>query len=300
MTKPSITRRGFLAQGIAGAAAMGVAGTKTASQVRGASSGAKRFRKATQLSRVKPGNTAEEKLKITQDVGFEGLEINATTNQNHIDELRAASEKTGVPIHSVVCSTHWRLPLSDPDPARLKKGIEGMKTAIRNARDVKASNVLLVPAVVKPDVTYKQAYERSQKHIRSLLPMAEEHKVTISIENVWNKFLLSPLEFARYIDELGSKYARAYFDIGNVVIYGYPQDWIRTLGPRIERIHLKDFKRAGYKWSPLLEGDVNWPECMKALKEVGYEGWLTTEVGGGDHAALKDLSQRVDKILSYA
>lgn len=293
-----ITRRGFMAQGLAGAAAVGVA-TQAVPAVAASSKG-KPFRKATQYNRIRVGKSAEEKLKIAQDVGFEGIECNGTSNQGFIDELRAAADKTGVPVHSVVCSTHWACPLSDPDPAKVKKGMDGMRTALKNAKDLKASNVLLVPAVVTAQVRYIEAYERSQKHIRELLPMAEELGVTIGIENVWNKFLLSPLEFGRYVDEFGSKFAGAYFDIGNVVIFGFPQDWIRTLGPRMCRVHLKDFQRKGYKWQPLLEGDVNYPECMKALKEVGYKGWLTTEVGGGDLAALKELSAQCDKILSYA
>ena len=294
-----ITRRGFMVGGLAGASAVALAGQKVASAAnRKADAGGKPFRKATQYGRIKTGKTPADKLKIALDVGFEGVECGASTDQRFIDALRAASDKVGVPIHGVVCGTHWGLPLSDPDPARVKKGMEGMRVALKNARDLKATSVLLVPAVVNQKVTYKQAYERSQKCIRELLPMAKEYGVVIGIENVWNKFLLSPLEFARYVDEFECQCARAYFDVGNVVIFGFPQDWIRTLGPRISRIHLKDFKRAGYKWTPLLDGDVNWPECVKALKEVGYSGWMTTEVGGGDEAALRDLSKRVDKIIA--
>ncbi len=293
-----ITRRGFMAQGLAGAAAVGAA--TRAMPAMSASGSGKPFRKATQYSRIRVGKSAVDKLKIAQDVGFEGIECNSSSDQGKIDELRAAADKTGVPIHSVVCSTHWAYPLSDPNPDKVKKGMDGMRTALKNAKDLKASNVLLVPAVVNDKVRYVEAYERSQKRIRELLPMAEELGVTIGIENVWNKFLLSPLEFGRYVDEFGSKFVRAYFDIGNVVLFGYPEDWIRTLGPRICRIHLKDFQRKGYKWQPLLEGDVDYPECMKALKEVGYKGWLTTEVGGGNLDALKELSAQCDKILSYA
>lgn len=299
MTGNEMTRRGFVASGLAGAAAVSLTAQRPASAAP-ANAGGGKLLKATQYGRIKPGKTPLEKLKLAQDVGFEGVECDATTNQKFIDDLRAASETSRMPIHSVVCATHWSCPLSDPDPDKVKRGVEGMKVALKNARDLKASAVLLVPAVVSADVTYKQAYERSQARIRELLPIAEEYKVVIAIENVWNKFLLSPLEFARYIDEFKSKFAAAYFDIGNVVIFGFPQDWIRTLGPRIAKIHLKDFKRAGYRWTALLEGDVDWAECIKALKEVGYSGFLTTEVGGGDEAQLRDLAQRCDKILAKA
>jgi len=115
---------------------------------------------------------------------------------------------------------------------------------------------------------------------------------------VWNNFLLSPLEFARYVDEFQSPFVRAYFDTGNIILFGFAQDWIRTLGKRTVRIHLKDFKRQGNQWVNLLDGDVNWKEVRKALAEVGYEGYLTPELSGGDEAYLKDLSKRIDKIVA--
>ena len=161
-----------------------------------------------------------------------------------------------------------------------------------------ATVMLLVPAVVNDRVRYAEAYERSQANIRKVLPLAEELEVIVAVENVWNKFLLSPIEFARYVDEFNNPWLRAYFDIGNVVIFGYPQDWIRTLGKRIVKIHLKDFKSKGYEWKNLREGDVNWPEVRAALAEVGYEGYVTPELSGGDEAYLRDLSGRIDLILA--
>jgi hexulose-6-phosphate isomerase len=173
-----------------------------------------------------------------------------------------------------------------------------MKVSLQNAKDFGATAVLLVPAVVSPDIMYRDAYARSQKQIRELIPQAQELGVIIAVENVWNKFLLSPLEFARYVDEFESPFVRAYFDVGNVVLFGFPQDWIRTLGPRIAKIHLKDFKSDTKQFVPLREGSVNWPEVRKALAEIGYDGWLTTELDGGDEKYLRDVSARVDKIIA--
>ena len=130
-----------------------------------------------------------------------------------------------------------------------------------------------------------------------MIPLAEELQVTIAVENVWNKFLLSPLEFARYIDAFDSSRVRAYFDVGNVIIYGFAQDWILTLGSRIAKIHLKDFKRSDYQWMPLGEGDVNWPRVSEALVKIGYTGYLTPEVKGGDEAYLTDLAKRIDRLV---
>jgi hexulose-6-phosphate isomerase len=133
-----------------------------------------------------------------------------------------------------------------------------------------------------------------------LLPMARDLKVVIAVEEVWNKFLLSPLEFARYVDEFESPWLKAYFDVGNIVFYAFPQDWIRTLGTRIVKIHLKDFKldRRTFNFTNLGEGDIDWPEVRRALNDIKYAGFVTTEINGGDAAYLKDVSARVDRFLA--
>ena len=147
-----------------------------------------------------------------------------------------------------------------------------MRTSLRNAKLWGSDAVLLVPAVVNPETSYREAWTRSQAQIRRLLPMAEESKVVISIEEVWNKFLLSPLEMAQYIDEFKSPWIKAWFDVGNVLLYGYPQDWIRTLGKRISNVHLKDFKRNenGYAWTNLGDGDLNWPAVRQAFAKKTF------------------------------
>ena len=182
-----------------------------------------------------------DRFQMARDAGFEAIECPTTPDAGAAEELLAASRKTALPIHSVMNSEHWRSPLSSADPAVVEKSLEGMRTSLRNAKMWGADTVLLVPAVVNPETTYAQAWERSQRQIRKLIPLAEEARVIIGIEEVWNKFLLSPLEFARYVDEFASPWIRAYFDIGNVAIQGYPQDWIRTLGKRIVKLHFKDF-----------------------------------------------------------
>jgi hexulose-6-phosphate isomerase len=198
---------------------------------------------------------------------------------------------------------HWDNPLSSSDPAVVQKSLDGMKTSLHNAKLWGADTVLLVPAVVNPQTTYKEAWTRSQKQIRTLIPLAEELKVVIGIEEVWNKFLLSPLEMAQYVDEFKSPWVKAYFDVGNVVFYGYPQDWIHTLGKRIVKVHLKDFKM-GKGWTPVTaqfvnlgDGDIDWPAVRKAFADVGYTGYATTELDAGDEAYLRDLGQRVDKLV---
>jgi len=167
--------------------------------------------------------------------------------------------------------------------------------------------VLLVPAVVKKEVSYQDAYTRSQAEIRKAVPLAEELGVKIAVENVWNQFLLSPLEAARYVDEFNSPAVGWHFDVGNIINYGWPEQWVRILGKRIQKLHIKEFSRTRRDkeglWKgfevPLLEGDDDWPAVMKALDEVGYQGWAMTEQGGGDTPeGLKDLATRLGKILA--
>jgi L-ribulose-5-phosphate 3-epimerase len=152
---------------------------------------------------------------------------------------------------------------------------------------------------VNPQTSYRDAWTRSQKEIRKLIPLAEELKIVIAIEEVWNKFLLSPLEMAKYIDEFQSPWIKAWFDVGNVMFYGYPQDWIRTLDKRIVKVHLKDFRRKenGYAWVNLGDGDVDWTAVQAAFAEIGYTGSATVELDPGGEAYLRDVSQRVDRLV---
>ena len=244
-----------------------------------------------------------DRFKLALDVGFEGIEIGTIADAAVAAEIAEASKKTGLAIHSVMNADHWRYPLSSADPEVVTKSVAGMETSLRNAKLWGAGAVLLVPAVVNAETAYKDAWTRSQKVIKErILPLAQELKIVIGMEEVWNKFLLSPLEMARYVDEFASPWVKAYLDVGNMLFYGFPQDWIRTLGKRIVRVHVKDFKlergKGQFSWKNLGEGDVDWPEVRKALGEVGYEGWITTEISGGDAAYLKDVVGRLDRIFA--
>lgn len=269
-----------------------------------AQSGSKRLpiRKAVLLGMLPKSLTIADKFSLAKDCGFEAMECGTEDNQATAEEIKAASDKVKLPIHSVMNRDHWQFPLSSPDPAVVAKSVKGMETSIANAKLWGAETVLLVPAVVNPEVSYKQAWDRSTAEIKKLIPLAAKSKVIIAVEEVWNKFLLSPIEFANYVDQFKSPWVKAYFDVGNVVLYGYPQDWIRTLGPRIAKVHLKDFKFAKRQaeFVNLRDGEINWKEIYKALEEVGYKGVATVELSGGDGDYLKDVSKRVDMILENA
>jgi len=294
MKMNTIGRREFLKQS---AAAALMAGMATAA-VTDSAAPASVLKKALQLGMLPNKLSDADKFKLARDCGFEGIEGGPMADLDAAKKLGELAREAGTPIHSIVYGG-WDAPFSDPDPAVIEKGIKGMETALRSAKALGAETVLLVPVVVNDKATTAEAWERSHQHIPKLLPLAEEMGVIIAIEEVWNNFLLdSAAEFARYVDEFKSPWVKAYFDVGNVLAYGQPEEWIRTLDKRIVKIHLKDFKKEGRKWVNLRDGDVNWPEVRKALAEVGYSGFMTTELSGGDEAYLRDLSKRIDLIIA--
>jgi L-ribulose-5-phosphate 3-epimerase len=240
-----------------------------------------------------------DRFKMARDVGFEVVQAPTEGDEHKAEEIKKAAEGAGIRIDSVMNMDHWKYPLSSSNPADVEKSLAGMRNSLHNAKLWGADTVLLVPAVVDSKTSYQDAWMRSKREIQKLIPLAEELKVVIAIEEVWNKFLLSPLEMAKYIDEFKSPWIKAWFDVGNVVLYGYPQDWIHTLGKRIVKVHLKDFKRKedGYAWVNLGEGDVDWSAVRQAFADVGYSGSAITELDGGDETYLRDVSQRVDRLL---
>jgi L-ribulose-5-phosphate 3-epimerase len=258
------------------------------------------IRKALYIGMLPRALSYADRFKLVRDTGFEAVECDTTPEQQVAEEIKKAAEAAGIRIHSVMNQAHWKFPLSSSDPQVVAESMKGMETSLRNAKFWGADTVLLVPAVVNPETGYQDALERSQRNIRRLLPLAQELKVIIGIENVWNKFLLSPVEFAAYVDSFKSPWLRAYFDVGNILLYGYPQDWIRTLGRRIIKLHLKDFsfRKNVAAFVALREGDLNWPAVYKSLAEIGFSGTATCELPGGDEAYLREVSRRVDQILT--
>jgi hexulose-6-phosphate isomerase len=259
--------------------------------------------KAVLISMLPKELPYEERFQVAKAAGFTAMEAQTTDDDAEAEKIAAAAEKFGLRIHSVMNMAHWRHPLSSPDPADVDASVSGMEASIRQAKLYGADAVLLVPAVVRDDTTYEQAWERSQKVVRErILPFAEQHQIVVAMEEVWNKFLLTPRDFVQYVDELNHPLVKAYFDVGNVVHYGVPQHWITALGGRIVKVHLKDYSRqAGFvNLGDSGEGGVNWPEVRKAFDQIGYEGYATVELKGGDQAYLADVAQRVNSLLALS
>jgi hexulose-6-phosphate isomerase len=249
-----------------------------------------------------------EKFKLIRQAGFEGVEVNSGMNQ---EEVLQARDATGLVIASVVDTVHWQESLADPNPAVRQAGLEGLTAALHDCKAYGASSVLLVPAVVNQQVSYDEAYRRSAAEIRKVTGLAGQLGVKIAVENVWNQFLLSPLEAARYVDEFHSPAVAWHFDVGNVINTGWPEQWIRILGARIHKLHIKEFSRKKRDQEGLwkgfeveyLEGDNNWPAVMKALDETGYRGWGTAEPAywpsGVDlPTRLGQVSRKLDEIFA--
>jgi hexulose-6-phosphate isomerase len=292
-----MNRRSFLSAAAIAAAAATLPALHAADTKR-------RIRKGIMWGTVGVKGSVLEKAQAIKAAGFEGVEPMGGMNQ---DEVLKALEATGLKAGSVCCHTHWAKPLSDPNPAVRAVGLEGLRQSLRDAKHYGAPAVLLVPAVVDEKVSYADAYKRSQEEIRKAIPLAEELGVRIAIENVWNNFLLSPLEAARYVDELQSPQVGWHFDCGNVIHYGWAEQWIRILGKRIATLHIKEFSREKAeklgRWkgfdAEFLKGDNNWPAIMKALDEIGYQGWGIAEQGGaGSPEGLRKLSTEMDQIFA--
>jgi hexulose-6-phosphate isomerase len=253
-----------------------------------------------------PPLSLRQKFQMLKDAGFQGVEIQSGNDQK---EVLAARDAAGLEIPSVLMASHWTHPLSDPNPATRETSVNNLKQALRDAKAYGARSVLLVPAVVNKQVSYAEAYKRSTEEIQKCVPLAEELGVAIAIENVWNAFLLSPLEAAAYCDSFKSPMLRWHFDVGNVVNTGWPEQWARILGQRIVTVHVKEFSRklrdeqgprAGFSVE-LFHGDSDWPGVMAALDEIKYTGYLITEQSWPRDLPIPEflshLSRKLDQIL---
>jgi hexulose-6-phosphate isomerase len=238
----------------------------------------------------------EEKLRLAKAAGFEGFEVdlsedgpvNLKSTTADLKAVQALAEKCGVALSGLATGLYWGANACSEDPVVRQKAAAILKKQIECASALGVDAILVVPGAVGADfipggevVPYRRAYERAKEFIRAAIPAAEKAGVTICIENVWNKFLLSPLEMKAFIDSFSSERVGSYFDVGNALATGYPEHWISVLGPRIRRVHFKDYRRNVATvdgFCDLLSGDVDWPAVMEALRKVGYEGWVTAEM----------------------
>lgn len=233
---------------------------------------------------------------VAKDAGFEGVELSLTeegptslkSTEKQTLEVKKMANDMGLIIPSFASNLAWGNPITSSDKQVRENGLKYLKRQIEVAAVLGADTVLLVPGYVGVDfipnsevVDYEEAYKRASECISKAVESAEKHKVAIAVENVWNKFLLSPLEMKNFIDSFKSDYVGSYFDVGNVIYSGYSEQWIKILGKRIKKVHFKDYKKevgtlAGFV--DILAGDVNYPAVVEALESVGYKCFCTAEM----------------------
>jgi L-ribulose-5-phosphate 3-epimerase len=263
------------------------------------------------------GMPMEEKFRQVKNAGFEAIEvrfgdeISPSLSADDAKRIGDAAHERGIQIASMWMGGPFRSnPLNSPDPAVRARSLAGLKQGIECARHLNCGATLLYLCRLgegpKLQFGYEDTWNRVTAELPKAIPWAEEAKVVLTPENVWNKFLVSPLEMRTFVDQFHTPWLQTHFDVGNVMQYGYPQDWILTLGPRIKRVHLKDYKLSDRTeqghFADLLEGDVDWKAVMAALVKVGYRGFLSPEIGydPNDPEKIRKVSDALDKILAMA
>ena len=266
-----------------------------------------------------PQGSIKDSLTLAKNAGFEGVELalgaegelSMTSTESEIKEVKKLADGMGLALYSLSCGLCWDYRLSDDDPALRAKAKDMIKKQLETAKILGADTILVIPGAVNVEfsfpekkVAYDVVYDRALEGLNELKHEAETLKVNIALENVWNKFLLSPMEMRDFIDKLDSEYVGSYLDIGNTMYCSFPEDWVRILGKRIKKVHFKDYRvQAGglHGFVDLLAGDVDYPEVVKALGEIGYEDWVSAEmIPNYKHhtdAIIYNTSYAMDRIL---
>lgn len=276
------------------------------------------MKKGINIWSFKAGMAVAECIAMAKDAGFDGIElsldeegeIGLNSTEKDILKIKEIAQNEGIEIASLATGLYWSYPATSSDPVVRQKSKDIVRKQLEIAALLGTDGILVVPGTVAglaPDsevVQYDVAYERALEAFTELKEDAESYKVNIGLENVWNKFLLSPIEMRDFVDKIDSPYVGVYFDVGNVIYSGYPEHWIRILGKRIKKVHFKDFRRAVGNldgFVDLLAGDVNFPEVVKALEEVGYDDYVTAEMIPNythyTNQIIYNTSKSMDKIL---
>jgi len=254
------------------------------------------------------GFTIDQTLEASGKIGYDGVELNIDEEMLKQDRKRISSiaekaDSLGLELPSLCTGLFWKYNLASPDRSIREEGVEVLKKGCEIASNLGANVVLVVPAVAVAEVPYQKTWELSKESILEAASTAKDHGICIGVENVWNRFLYSPLEFRNFIEDIGHPFVKAYFDVGNMLFLGFPQQWIVHLSDLIVCVHVKDFQRSTLQFKPLLQGDLPWPDVMKSLRQVGYNGFLNVEVPpypGHPTKSAMDSKSSLDIILKMA
>ena len=264
------------------------------------------------------GVRLEDAYKTAKKAGFDGVEIslgedgdiNLKTSEREALAIKNTASDAGIELYSLASGLYWKYGYTSDNESTREKALDITKKQLELAHCLGCDTILVVPGAVGVDfirgyepVNYQVAYNRVLDALAALEPFAKAAGVAIGIENVWNKFLLSPVETRNLIESFSSPYIGAYFDVGNTILTGYPEHWINILGKHIKKVHLKDYRRSAGGlggFVDLLAGDVDYPAVVKALREVGYDDWCTAEMAAYNHypeALIFNTSLSMDYIL---
>ena len=247
----------------------------------------------------------DDTLSLCQDAGYESVELtfrdgkdlNANMSRSEIEGVGEKCKAAGIEIGSVIASYADRGNLLSPDAEERESGVKSLVRNLEIAGILDVGGILLHPGQLTVSDTYQSVWDNLIGILKEVAPIAAQNKAAIGVENVWNKFLLSPKEMREFVDEVDSEWVGVYLDTANMMAYGYPEHWIRELGARIRRVHFKDFDRQAHRFVNLLDGDTDWPTVVHELRSIGYDGPVIHEVGG-DHDTQVDLAERMRKIVS--
>lgn len=248
----------------------------------------------------------QETLQKAKDAGYEAFELTfrddrdtsfASMTDQKIADMKKMAEDMEIDLCSAVGSPDPRPDIMTCDEGRRRQSVDEIKQVLEVVAKFDIDTWLLVPGRVGPECHYDDAYYNAREALLDLAPFAEEIGVTIAVEYVWNHFLLSPMEFSRFLGEIGSSRVGLYFDTGNMVIQSYPEQWVKIVGTGVKKVHFKDFKRQGYEWKPLLEGDVDFPAVMRELRNIGYDDALISEVSPKIES-IEGTAQKIRQIMA--
>jgi len=263
--------------------------------------------------------SVKESMTLAKDAGFDGIElalnetgeVSLTSTEEELLDIKRYAHEIGIELYSIACGLYWDYPITSDDASIRAKAENIVKKEIETAKILGCDSCLVIPGTVCADfidptkvTDYQDAYNRSFDAFCRLKSYAEAEKINIGLENVWNMFLTSPIEMKEFIDKINSDYVGSYLDVGNIMFNGYPEHWIKILGKRIKKVHFKDYRKVAgdlHGFVDLLAGDVNYPAVIEALKNVGYDGWVTAEMIPNyktyNEALIYNTSNSMDKIL---
>lgn len=258
----------------------------------------KRIFKAVKVTMIRTEMSIFDKFRISREAGFDGISLMAP-GWFEVNDILRAQDRTGLRVHNVNDANHWKVRLSDPDPAVRRQAIQDMRDTIQFANDTGADSILLVVGKVTDPVkeNHDQVWERSTQAIRETLPLAAELGVRILLENVGNDFCLTPELWNQYIDQFASPWVGAFYDIGNHHSRGGAHNWLNALGHRIVKLDVKGHHSGRRKNCNIFDGDIDWAKIRAEIEKIEFTGWATAEVAGGDQARLREVANRMDQAL---